>query len=198
MIPQAWQDRLDDIAYKLGFDKKGKSGSGSLVSEGELEQKQQYTDQAKQAGFDMAETYGQGAANVRKLAEETAVPMQQMAARGLLAGMPFGGAAGGALLPAAAGTAIQAAMAEGQMKLGAEGQATQFGALGDQATQEANLFAISALPYKQLQEEAMGYINTYWQIVAGEGKSAARRQVRDMLAMEADPRVAQAVNSIIS
>ena len=84
------------------------------------------------------------------------------------------------------------------MKLGAEGQATQFGALGEQATQEANLFAISALPYKQLQEEAMGYINTYWQIVAGEGKSAARRQVRDMLAMEADPRVAQAVNSIIS
>ncbi len=152
------------------------SMGGSLVSEGELEAEKTYLDQATKAGFGMADTYSQGASNMRKLADQTATSMQQMAARGLLAGVPFGGAAGGALLPAAAGTAIQAAMKEGQMKLGAEQQATQFGALGKQAGQEANIFAISALPSKQLQDKAMGYVNTYFQISAGEGPAAARKK----------------------
>lgn len=196
----SWEDAANAVADFFGFsvNKKPKNEPGSLVSEGELEQEQQYIDQAKQAGFGMADTYGQGATNLRKIASETVTPMQQMAARGLLAGTPFGGAAGGALLPAAAGTAIQSAMAEGQMKLGAEGQATQFGALGKQAAQEANLFAISALPSKQLQDKAMGFLNTYWQIVAGEGKSSARRQVNELLAMESDPRVIRAVQSAMS
>lgn len=187
----------DAFGVDLGGDEDSDAG-GSLTSEGELEAEKKYLSQAQQAGFGMADTYGQGATNVRKLAEETAVPMQQMAARGLLAGTPFGATAGGALLPAAAGTAIQAAMAEGQMKLGAEGQATQFGALGKQASQEANLFAISALPSKQLQETAMGYVTTYFQILTGEGKSAAKRKVNAMLEMEPNPRVRQAVRAVIS
>lgn len=171
---------------------------GSLVSEGELEAQQAYLDQATKAGFGMADTYSQGASNMRKLADQTGTSMQQMAARGLLAGTPFGAVAGGALLPAAAGTAIQAAMKEGQMKLGAEGQATQFGALGKQASQEANLFAISALPSKQLQDTAMGYVNTYFQISTGEGPESAKKRVNAMLAMEPNPRVRQAVQAAIA
>lgn len=171
---------------------------GSLVSEGELKAQQAYTDQATKAGFGMAETYGQGAANMRQLADQTGTSMQQMAARGLLAGTPFGASAGGALLPAAAGTAIQAAMAEGQMKMGAEGQATQFGALGKQASQEANLFAISALPSQQLQDTAMGYVNTYFQVSAGEGPEAAKKRVNAMLAMEPNTSVVQAVQAVIA
>ena len=171
---------------------------GSLVSEGELKAQQTYLDQATKAGFGMADTYSQGASNMRRLADQTGTSMQQMAARGLLAGVPFGATAGGALLPAAAGTAIQAAMAEGQMKLGAEGQATQFGALGKQAGQEANIFAISALPSKQLQDTAMGYVNTYFQISAGEGPAAAKKKTNAMLAMEPDPRVRRAVQSVIA
>ena len=188
---------LEDIAVGLGFATKKKPQGPTAEQQAEQEKKQQLVDQAVQAGYGMSDVYKGGAEQLAKATQKASTASKQMAARSLMAATPFGGSAGGAVLPAAAGTGIQAAMAQGQMEQQAARQGTEMGALGQEALQSAAQFAISALPSEMAQNNAMGYISTFYEIMSGEGPGPAKDKVMAMLEFETDPQVRERVMAVI-
>ena len=81
----------------------------------EYQKEQGLIDQATQAGYGLADAYQAGSKQLGKAAQEQGTAMSQMAARSLMAATPFG-STGGALLPAAAGTGIQALMSKANLE----------------------------------------------------------------------------------
>lgn len=184
--------------YKKAMqDKYASQAQQTPANQAEFQKEQDLIQQAVQAGFGLSDVYGKGAEKIQRGAQKQATAMQQMAARSLMGATPFG-QAGGALLPAAAGTGIQAAMNVGAAEAQAAKDVTGMQAAGQDAMQAAAQFAISALPGKMAQNAAMGYLKTFYEIAAGQGLEEAQNTVNAMLANETNPQVLASVQNMMS
>jgi hypothetical protein len=198
VMKSAVSDTYKLMEAKRKEEERLKNQASLVGNPEEQAQKQQLIDQAVQAGYGMSDVYKGGAEQLAKATQKASTASKQMAARSLMAATPFGGSAGGAVLPAAAGTGIQAAMAQGQMEQQAARQGTEMGALGQEALQSAAQFAISALPSEMAQNKAMGYISTFYEIMSGEGPDSARDRMTAILASETDPKVIEQVLAVMN
>jgi len=190
-----YEETLPGGQKAVYFDKA--YAKGQAEKPGEFQKEQDLIQQAVQAGFGLSDVYGKGAEKIQRGAQKQGTAMQQMAARSLMGATPFG-QAGGALLPAAAGTGIQAAMNVGAMETQAAKDVTGMQAAGQDAMQAAAQFAISALPGKMAQNAAMGYLKTFYEIAAGQGLETAQSTVNAMLANETNPQVVASVQNMMS
>tara|TARA_R100000805_G_C3569823_1_gene76237 strand:- start:42 stop:647 length:606 start_codon:yes stop_codon:yes gene_type:complete len=160
---------------------------------GEFQKEQDLIQQAVQAGFGLADAYGGASKAIQRGAQEQSTAAKQMAARSAMA---VDGRAN--LLPAAAGTGIQAAMAAGSIETQAAKDKAALDAARQQALQNAAQFGISALRPNVVGTGAMGYMKTFYEIAAGQGLDVAKNTVNAALASEVDPAVVQDVQSMMS
>ena len=99
---------LSEKYKKAMKDRYESQAQQAQANQSEFQKEQDLIQQAVQAGFGISDAYSSGAEKIQRGAQKQGTAMQQMAARSLMGATPFG-QAGGALLPAAAGTGIQAA-----------------------------------------------------------------------------------------
>lgn len=182
-----------EYAKKKFDEEQAKIASDSA----EFQKEQGLIGQATQAGYGLADAYQAGSKQLGKAAQEQGTAMSQMAARSLMAATPFG-STGGALLPAAAGTGIQALMSKANLERQTAKDQTGMQAMSKDALQAAAQFGISALPSNMEQNEAMGYMKTFYELAAGAGLEEAMNQMNIMLQSETNPSVAQTVQNMMN
>ena len=180
-------------AKKQFDEEQAKTASDSA----EFQKEQGLIGQATQAGYGLADAYQTGSKQLGKATQEQGTAMSQMAARSLMAATPFG-STGGALLPAAAGTGIQALMSKANLERQTAKDQTGMQAMSKDALQAAAQFGISALPGNMEQNESMGYMKTFYEIGEGAGLEAAMDQMNVMLQSETNPRVKQSVQNMMN
>ncbi len=188
---------LSEKYKKAVKDRYESQAQQAQANQSEFQKEQDLIQQAVQAGFGISDAYSSGAEKIQRGAQKQGTAMQQMAARSLMGATPFG-QAGGALLPAAAGTGIQAAMNVGALETQAAKDTTAMRASGQDAMQAAAQFAISALPGKMAQNAAMGYLKTFYEVAAGQGLEEAQNTVNAMLAGETNPQVVAQVQNMMN
>lgn len=144
-------------------------------------QEQDLVDAAVKAGYSMSDEFLSGKEALGMATQKGTTAMAQMAARGLLGAMPFGGAGGAPLMQASA-TALATQAAQAELEAQSIQAQTSMGVGGYDALQAASEYDMSALPGVRSQQKIMGYMSAWYDMRDGLSKDQA---IADMLALMA-------------